>query len=143
MRHELWSLITCVTVAHDQSIVVVSNTSLRVNEHQLVPMPPYDRPRRIPGPMNLVLVPLQPNQPPACRAHAQKRRYAAKYHTQNSVRQSTARNHHTQPARGEHDQENRQREMEWPGVVLEMSAEDWEEAEDFDTEECQAEDMCC
>lgn len=31
--------------------------------------------------------------------------------------------------------------MEGPGVVFEMATKDWEKAEDFDTEEGQAEDV--
>lgn len=85
--------------------------------------------------MNLVLVPLQTNQPPACPAHTQKRYHATECYAQNSICQSASRYHHTQTARSEYDQEDCQRQMEWPGVVLEMSAEDWEEAKDFDAEQ--------
>ena len=84
--------------------------------------------------MNLILVPLQAEQPPAGRTHAQQRYYTTEYHAQYGISQSTTRYHHAQPARCEHNQEDRQREMEWPGVVLEMSTEDGEEAENFDAE---------
>jgi hypothetical protein len=33
--------------------------------------------------------------------------------------------------------------MQRPGMVLQVSTEDGEEAEDFDAEECQAEDVVC
>ena len=106
-------------------------------------MPPYDRPRRIPRAVDLVLVPLQPNQPPACCSHAQKRHNTTEDHTQDSISQSASRNDHTQPARCEHDQKDRQSEMKWPGMVLEMSTEDREKTEDFGAEQSQTEDVCC
>ena len=93
--------------------------------------------------MNLVLVTLEPNQPPACRSHAQKRHKTTEDHAQNSKSQSASRNDHTQPAGSEHDEEDRQREMKWPGMVLEMPTEDREEAEDFDAEQGQTEYMSC
>ena len=37
---------------------------------ELVPMSPDDRPGRVPRPMDLILVPLQANQPPTRHAHA-------------------------------------------------------------------------
>lgn len=84
--------------------------------------------------MNLVLIPLQTNQPPACPSHTQQRYHAAECYAQNSIRQPAARDHHTQTTGSEHNQEDRQRQMEWPGVMLEMSAEDREETKDFDAE---------
>ena len=92
--------------------------------------------------MNLILIPLQPNQPPARRTHAQQRYDTTKHHAQNSISQSASRNDHTQPAGSEHDEEDRQCEMKRPGVVLEVSTEDREEAEDFDAEKSQTEHMC-
>ena len=92
--------------------------------------------------MNLVLVTLEPNQPPACRSHAQKRHKTTEDHAQNSISQPASRNDHTQPAGSEHDEGDRQCEMKRPGVVLEVSTEDREEAEDFDAEKSQTEHMC-
>ena len=106
-------------------------------------MPPYDRSRWIPRAVDLVLVPLKPDEPPACCSHTQERHNATENHAQHSVSQSASRNDHTQPTRCEHNQENRQREMKWPGMVLEMATEDREEAEDFDAEQSQTEYMCC
>lgn len=106
-------------------------------------MPPYDRSRRVPRAVDLVLVPLQPNQPPTCCSHAQKRHNTTEDHAQDSISQSASRNDHTQPARGEHDQKDRQSKMKWPGMVLEMSTEDREEAEDFNAKQSQTEDVCC
>lgn len=106
-------------------------------------MPPYHWPRWIPRTVNLVLVALQPDQPPACCSHSQECHYAAENHAQDSIAQTTSGNDHTQPARCEHDEEDRKREMKWPGMVLEMPTEDREEAEDFDAEQGQTEYMCC
>jgi hypothetical protein len=84
--------------------------------------------------MDLVFVPLQPDQPPACCSHAEQRYYTAEDHAQDSIPQSASGNGHTQTTGCEYDQEDRQREVQWPGVMLEMSTEDREETEDFDAE---------
>ena len=105
-------------------------------------MPPYHWPRWIPRAVNLVFVPLQPDQPPACCSHTQKRHDTTENHAQDSISQSASRNYHTQPTRGENDQEDSQSEMKWPGVVLKMSTEDREETEDFDAEKSQTKHMC-
>jgi hypothetical protein len=50
---------------------------------RLIPptQPPNHRPRRIPGAMNLILIPLQANQPPARQAHTQTRNNPSQYNT--------------------------------------------------------------
>lgn len=103
------------------------------NEYTLesIPMPSNDRPRRIPRPMDLILIPLQADQPPTRRTHTKKCHYATQDHTQHGISQATARDHHTQPSGREHNQKDCQREVQWPGVVLEMATEHWKEAEDF------------
>jgi hypothetical protein len=85
--------------------------------------------------MDLILIPLQPNQPPARRTHAQQRHDTTEHHAQNCVPQPTTRNHHSQATGREHDEKNREGQMERPGVMLEVAAEDREQTEDFDAEE--------
>ena len=93
--------------------------------------------------MDLVLVPLQPDQPPARASHAHHRQRRPQNHPQNRVAPASARDDHAQSARGEDHEQNGQPEVQGPGMVLEMAAEDWEEAEDFDAEKCEGKDVCC
>jgi hypothetical protein len=94
--------------------------------------------------MDLVLVPLQTNQPPARSTHAQERGKTAENHSQDGMSKPTAWNNHHPQTTGRQDyKEDRQGQVKRPRVVLQMSAEDGEEAEDFDAEERQAEDVVC
>jgi hypothetical protein len=69
-----------------------------IHSSSSIPTPSNNRPRRIPRPMDLILIPLQPNQPPARRAHTQKRSKAAHNHSQDGMPQPAARdNHHPRP----------------------------------------------
>jgi hypothetical protein len=73
-----------------------------------IPPPPNNWSSRIPRPMDLILIPLQPNQPPTRRAHTQKRGETAQNHSQDGMPEPTAWNyHHPKPARCQHDQEDR------------------------------------
>lgn len=70
---------------------------------RLIPMPPYHWPRWIPRAVDLVLIPLQPDQPPARCSHAKECHYTPEYHAQDSISQSATGNDHSQPTRCEHD----------------------------------------
>ena len=58
--------------------------------------------------MDLILIPLQANQPPARSTHTQKRGKTAEDHSQDGMPQPTAwNNHHPKPTGRQDDQEDR------------------------------------
>lgn len=91
--------------------------------------------------MYLILVTLQPDQPPARHAHGQARNNATQDDSEQSVSPAAARYDHRQATGGGHYQRCRQGQMAWPANVTEVAPEDWEEAEDFYAEEGQREDV--
>lgn len=106
-------------------------------------MPSYNRPSRIPRPPNFILIPLKPNQPPARHAHSKTSQDAAEHHSYQRSRPSSSGNGETEPAASTDYLESSEEQMAGPGDVAYMSAEDGEEAEDFDAEECETEDVRC
>jgi len=91
--------------------------------------------------MDLILIPLQPNQPPARHSHTNNRQRRAKYHPKHRVPPASTRDRHAETSRGEENLRDREPEVQGPGMVLQMTTEDGEEAEDLNAEEGEAEDM--
>ncbi|KAK5012449.1 hypothetical protein LTR60_004374, partial [Cryomyces antarcticus] len=108
-----------------------------------IPMPPYNGPRRVPRPMDLILVLLQPNQPPAAHAHCKARQQATKHHPRNRCPPATARDCDADSTSGARDEEDGEGEVAVPRDVAQVPAEDGEEAKDFDREEREREDVRC
>lgn len=93
--------------------------------------------------MNLILVLLQPDQPPAADPHCQEGQDSAKNNPANPGSPASPGYCHTHSTCSAHDEEDREREMAAPGNVPEMTAEYGKETEDFYGEERQREDMSC
>lgn len=119
-------------------------------------MPPADndRPRRVPGAIDLILVLLQPDQPPAAPAHGDGGYDAADQHAQKAARPGpglilasagpitvgSAQDHAHAAARAE-DQQHRQNHVVPPAAVARVAPENGEEAEDLNAEQRQAEHL--
>jgi len=91
--------------------------------------------------MNLVLVSLQPDQPPTGHAHTQACGNATQNHTHDTRRPASPGDGHAQTAAGEHDQEDCQPQVSRPAVMAEMTAEHGKETKDFHGEEGKTEDV--
>lgn len=87
--------------------------------------------------MNLVLIPLQPNEPPARDAHAQTDCRAAQDYANDAHDVSATADGHAQTARGQRNQEAGQEKVAVPAVMSQMTSEDREQAEDLDAEQRQ------
>lgn len=98
----------------------------------LVPMPSNDRSRRIPWAVDLVLVLLQSDQPPAAATHRNGRQEATHEDPNKRTFPSAARDRDTHASTSSHHEEEREGQMPTPRGMSEMPAECGEESEDFD-----------
>ncbi|TPX10623.1 uncharacterized protein E0L32_008357, partial [Thyridium curvatum] len=118
--------------------------------------PPTDnnRPRRVPRPVDLVLVLLQADEPPAAPAHRQRRHGAPDHHAQQPAAadgppparprprpyRGPGQDHAGAAPRAEH-QQHREHDVEAPGAVARVAAEHGRQAKDLDAEQREAEDL--
>lgn len=109
---------------------------------QSIPMPPNNRPRRIPRPNHNILILLQTNQPPTTTPHSQRRQDTPKYRPDDRSCPAAAQGD-AHRAAGDNHQGQCEEDMAGPGDVAQLAAEDGEEAENFDGEEHEAEDVGC
>lgn len=65
-----------------------------------IPAPPYDWPRRVPGPNNDVLIFLQSDQPPTASTHHQTREQASEYGSDPCCLPASTGHRHADPATG-------------------------------------------
>ena len=92
--------------------------------------------------MDLILILLQSNKPPAADAHYEESKEASKHHPRDEGTRSASsqsNKYSTPRSRYQHDREG---EMALPRAGSEFATKDWEEAKNFDREECQREHMC-
>lgn len=132
--HHHWTYLT----RRRKSLVMNQVLSLQGTLYPYLPLIPpasNNRPRRIPRPRNLILIPLQINQAPTTHPHDQARQYASEQHTQRRSRAAAIRYGEGQTARGAGDQGQGEADVAGPGYGAEVAAEDGEEAEGLDAEE--------
>lgn len=113
-----------------------------------------DGPRRIPRSVDLVLVLLQADQPPAAPAHSDRSDETAHKHAQKTALPRPGRNlarsgrlavgsaqNHAHAAAGANDKQHGENDMVLPRPVARITSEDGEQTEDLDREEGQTEDL--
>ena len=93
--------------------------------------------------MNLVLVALQTDQPPACQSHTQRSHETTEDDAQDRIAPTAATDRHAEASGCEDDEEDGEPQVQRPRMVLQVATEDWEETEDFDTEQREAENVSC
>lgn len=93
--------------------------------------------------MDFILVFLEPNQPPAADAHAEKGEDAAKYHSCNPCAETTIRQRDEEEAASSSHQSNCERHMTVPRLSAELATEYWEQSEYLDGEERERKYVCC
>lgn len=91
--------------------------------------------------MNLILVSLQADKPPAGKAHGKTSQDGAKNGTNYGSFPAASGYGHAQPTTGTHNYECCQNEVTAPGDVSQMATVDWKETKDFNREKRQTEDM--
>jgi len=89
--------------------------------------------------MDLILVALQSDQPPARQTQAQTSHHATQQDAKDTHSPSAARDGDAQSAACHGDERNSEPEMSRPRVMPQMPAEHWEEPEDLYTEKGEAE----
>ena len=89
--------------------------------------------------MDLILVALQPNQPPARQTQAQTRHHATQQDAKDTHPPSAARDGDAQSAACHADERNGEPEVPRPRVMPQMPAENWEEPKDLYAEKGEAE----
>lgn len=109
------------------------------------PLPAHDnRPRRIPRPPNLILIPLHPNQPPAAPARRNRRNQHAHHHAAEpapprpGARRIGLAHHHAHAPAGPEDQQRREDDVLPETAVLHVAPEHGEQTKHLDAEERQA-----
>lgn len=107
------------------------------------PRAPDHGSRRIPRPMDLVFIFLQPNQPPTADAHRQKHTATAKHTAYYRCEKTTTTHCHADARSSAKYEQDCEYNMGFPRNVFQMSSEDREEAEDLDAEEGEGEDVGC
>jgi hypothetical protein len=75
--------------------------------------------------MDFILVSLQTNQPPTGHTHAQTCHDSAEHYSQHSHTPASTRDRHAESSSSKNNQHNSQKDMTGPGVMTQMSAEDW------------------
>lgn len=93
--------------------------------------------------MNLILVSLQADKPPAGQTHGKTSQDAAKNGTNHGRFPAASRDGHAQTTTCTHNHECCQDEVTAPGDVSQMATVDWKETKDLNREKRQTEDMGC
>lgn len=111
----------------------------------IIPLPAYNRPSWIPRPVYLVLILLQPYQPPATTSHGNYRNEHSDQHAcetcfpwkvENALAITTTTDRQSYTTSGAKDKKGSKRDMTTPSALLGISPEYREKPEDFDAEEC-------
>ena len=93
--------------------------------------------------MNLILVLLQINQPPAADPHHEYSQNPSKEAAHNGSRPASPADNYPYASAGAEYQYNGQDKMCAPRHMAKVAAEYREQSKDFDGEEGQGEDVCC
>jgi len=91
--------------------------------------------------MDLILVSLQADKPPAGKTHGKTCQDATKNGTNYSSFPAASGDGHTQTTTSTHNYECCQNEVTAPGDVSQMATVDWKETKDLDRKKRQTEDM--
>lgn len=106
-----------------------------------IPVSAYNRPSRVPGTTNLILVPLQTNEPPAGHTHDEPSQNTAKYHSDNGSLPSASSDAHTEATTSANNDKPCEHQVASPGDMTKMTPKDRKETKDFDAEESQTENV--
>jgi hypothetical protein len=143
--------VTCQTShsTHKRKHLHYRTKILRVNL-LIIPPPPNHRPCRIPRPVDLVLVLLQADQPPAAPAHGQPRDQHADDQPHDAalvgevpetLTVAAAAQDQADAAAGTEHEQGSEGDVAAPRALAGVAAEDREEPEDLDGEEREGEDL--
>jgi hypothetical protein len=92
--------------------------------------------------MDLVLIFLQTNQPPAADSHSKQNQHASQKGTNDSSCPLSSAHSDTNGAPSCYYEEDGKYCVRTPGDVSKVASEDWEQTEDFNGEEGEGEDVC-